>query len=200
VARAALAAGAAMVNDVSGLRDPDMARVCAQAGAALVITHTRAAPKEKAFPAYDDVVVEVVDFLRERIADATRSGVASERIVVDPGVDLAKTPAQSIALVRRLAEVRALGHPVLLAVSRKDFVGALTGRPPRERLGGTLAAVAAGLDAGPAILRVHDVGQVVDYLRVRAALIGPEPVPPDLALPEELRREPQGPSEGARPA
>ncbi len=190
VARAALEAGATMVNDVSGLRDPAMAEVCAPAGASLVITHTRAVPKHKVFPAYADVVADVVAFLRERIAHAAQHGVAPERIVVDPGIDLAKTPAQSVEVLRRLGEVAALGHPVLLAVSRKDFVGAVTGRPPRERLAGTLAAVAAGLDAGAAILRVHDVAEVVDYLRIRAALTGSEPVAEDLRLAENLRREP----------
>ncbi len=191
VAAAALEAGAVMVNDTSGLRDPEMATVCANAEALLVITHTRAAPKEKAFPAYDDVVDEVVSFLTDRMALAEEAGVAPERIVLDPGVDLAKTPAQSVDVLRRLGAVKALGRPVLLAVSRKDFIGALTGRPPRARLAGTLAAVAAGLDAGAALLRVHDVEQVVWYLRVRAALSGTEPVPADLELPESLRREPR---------
>jgi dihydropteroate synthase len=197
VARAALAAGAAMVNDVSGLRDPDMAAACAEAGAALVVTHTRAAPKEKTFPAYRDVMADVLDFLEGRIAAARDAGVARERIVVDPGIDLAKTPAQSVDVLRRLRELRRLGQPILLATSRKDFVGALTGRPPRARLAGTLAAVAAGLEGGAAILRVHDVAHVVDYLKVRAALTGTRPVPDDLHLAEELRREREGRSAGA---
>jgi dihydropteroate synthase len=190
VARAALEAGAIMVNDVSGLRDPAMAGVCAQAGASLVITHTRAAPKVKAFPDYGDVVADVVAFLGERVAAAVAAGVARERILVDPGIDLAKTPAQSIEVLRRLGEVTALGLPVLLAVSRKDFVGAVTGRAPRERLAGTLAAVAVGLDARVAMLRVHDVAEVADYLAVRAALDGSEDVPAELRLADGLRREP----------
>lgn len=188
VARTALDAGAAMVNDVSGLRDPEMASVCANSGAWLVITHTRAAPKDKAFPPYDDVVADVVELLRERVGDAVAAGVAADRIVLDPGIDLAKTPAQSLEILQRLGEIRALGHPVLLAISRKDFIGALTGRPPEDRLAGTLAAVAAGVEAGVAILRVHDVAHVADYLRVRAALTGAEPVPAGLHLPESLRR------------
>jgi len=199
-AAAALEAGAVMVNDVSGLRDPEMAAVCAQRSATLVITHTRAAPKEKAFPPYDDVITDVTSFLSERIARALDAGVDPSRIVVDPGIDLAKTPAQSVEVLVRLGELHALGKPILLAVSRKDFVGALTGRAPRERLGGTLAAVGAGLDAGVAILRVHDVAQVVDYLRVRAALSGEEPVPPGLHLPEALRREASQPPVGVPPS
>jgi dihydropteroate synthase len=186
VARAALAAGATMVNDVSGLRDPALAEACAESGAALVITHTAAPPKEKRFPGYADVGEEVVAFLRERIELARSHGV--ERIVLDPGPDLAKTPAETVAALRALPAVAALGHPVLLAVSRKDFVGAITGRAPRDRLAGTLAAIGAGLDAGASILRVHDVAATADYLAVRAALRGERGVEADVRLDPGLRR------------
>ena len=121
---------------------------------------------------------------------AQARGVAWESLIVDPGPDFAKTPAETIAVLRRLDEVVALGRPVLLAVSRKDFVGALTLRRPKERDAGTLAAIGAGVDAGGSILRVHDVAAVADYLTVRAALRGERPVPADLHLPVELRREP----------
>jgi dihydropteroate synthase len=188
VARAAVEAGAAIVNDVSGLRNPDLAEICAERGAALVITHTRAEPKHKDFPEYDDVTADVLELLRERVDVALEAGVAEDSIVLDPGPDLAKTPAQTIEVLRHLSEVQELGHPVLLAVSRKDFVGALTGRAPDERLAGTLAAVGEGVAAGASILRVHDVGQVADFLRVRGALTGDLPVPEGLELPEELRR------------
>jgi dihydropteroate synthase len=188
VARAAVEAGAAMVNDVSGLRDPELAEICAERGAALVITHTRAEPKHKDFPDYDDVTEDVLALLREQVAVALAAGVAEDSIVVDPGPDLAMTRAQTIEVLRRLREVRDLGHPVLLAVSRKDFLGALTGRAPDERLAGTLAAVGEGVAAGASILRVHDVGQVADFLRVRGALTGDLAVPEGLELPEGLRR------------
>jgi dihydropteroate synthase len=188
VARAALAAGASLVNDVSGLRDPGVAAACASAGAGLVVTHTRSAPKRKAFPAYGDVVADVVGFLRERIAAARAEGVGEDRLVVDPGPDLAKLPADTVTVVRSLPAVAELGRPVLLALSRKDFVGALTGRPPRERLAGTLAAIAAGLDGGGSILRVHDVAAVSDFVAVRAALRGDRDVEPDLRLDPGLRR------------
>jgi dihydropteroate synthase len=188
VARAALDAGAALVNDVSGLRDPGVASACAEAGAGLVITHTRAAPKQKLFPGYADVTDDVLRFLRERTLVARGCGVADERIVLDPGLDYAKTPAETVELLRELRTLHALGRPLLLAVSRKDFVGALTGRRPSERLAGTLAAVAAGVERGAAILRVHDVAEVADFLRVRAALSGAD-VPADLELAERLRRE-----------
>ena len=189
VARAALDAGAAMINDVSGLLEPELADVCAAAGAALVLMHTRARPKEKTFPHYDDPVADVLAFLRERITLAGERGVAPEQIVVDPGPDFAKTPAQTVEVLRNLSALRELGRPILLAVSRKDFVGALTGRAPRERLPGTLAAIGEGVDAGAAILRVHDVAEVRDFLTVRAALRGEANVPEELHLEESLRRQ-----------
>ena len=187
VARAALEAGASMVNDVSGLADEAVAGACAATGAALVITHTRAAPKTKAFPRYDDVVADVCAFLEERMAVARAAGVPEDAIVLDPGIDIAKTPAESIELLRRLPEVVALGRPVLAAVSRKDFIGALTERPPAERDAGTLAAVGAAVAGGATIVRVHDVAGTRDYLRVREALEdGAERA---LELAYELRRE-----------
>lgn len=189
VARASLAAGAVMINDVSGLRDPELADACAESGAALVVMHTRAEPKVKEFPAYDDVVADVLEFVREQVALARERGVEEERIVVDPGPDFAKTPAQTVAVLRALDRLAELGRPILLAVSRKDFIGALTNRAPRDREAGTLAAIGAGVDAGAAILRVHDVAATVDFLTVRAALAGTTDVDPDLRLPHELRRQ-----------
>jgi dihydropteroate synthase len=187
VARAVLAAGAALINDVSGLRDPAIADACAEHGAGLVIMHTRAEPKVKSFPDYDDVRADVRSFLEERMRLAIERGVGEESIVLDPGPDFAKTPPETVEVLRGLAKLGELGRPILLAVSRKDFIGAVTGRSPRSRLGGTLAALGAGLDAGGSIARVHDVPEVVDYLKVRAALRGEGPVPASLA--EELRRE-----------
>jgi dihydropteroate synthase len=187
VAAAALRAGAAMINDVSGLSDEALAGECAAAGAALVITHTRSAPKTKAFPHYDDVVDDVRSFLAERMEAATAAGVEEERIVLDPGMDLAKTPAESIEVLRRLPELAELGRPLLLAVSRKDFVGALTERPPAARDAGTLAAVGAAVRGGARIVRVHDVAGAYDYLRVHDALANG--TDGELALAPELRRE-----------
>jgi dihydropteroate synthase len=190
VARAALAAGAAMINDVSALSDPGVAEACAETGAALVVTHTRLPPKRKGFPGYDDVVADVRSLLSERAGEARRRGVGEDQLVLDPGFDLAKTPAESVELLRRLGELRELGRPLLAAVSRKDFVGALTGRAPAARDAGTLGALGAALDGGAAILRVHDVAGARDYLRVRAALRGEAEVPADLHLDESMRREP----------
>jgi dihydropteroate synthase len=187
VARAALAAGAAMINDVSALSDPEVAEACAGSGAALVVTHTRVPPKQKAFPEYADVMDDVIALLLERIDEARARGMEEDRLVLDPGLDLAKTPAQSVELLRRLPELTALGYPVLVAASRKDFVGALTGRPPAERDAGTLAALEAAVEGGASILRVHDVAGARDYLAVRDALQGRRQAP---HLEESLRREP----------
>ena len=190
VAAAAIAAGACMVNDVSGLRDPGLADVCAATGAALVIMHTRAEPKRKlADPQYEDVAADVRAFLSERMALAQAHGVAPEQIVLDPGPDFAKTPAQTVESLRALDGVLALGRPVLMAISRKDFIGVVTGRAPRERLGGTLAALAFGADAGAHIFRVHDVAEAADFLAVRAVLRGEREVPADARLDDALRWE-----------
>jgi dihydropteroate synthase len=118
-----------------------------------------------------------------------RGGVAFEQLMVDPGPDFAKTPAQTVDVLRALAGLHALERPVLLAVSRKDFVGAITRRAPRQRLPGTLAAIAFGVDAGAHMLRVHDVAETVEFLAVRAALAGEAEVDPNLRIPDELRWE-----------
>jgi dihydropteroate synthase len=189
VARAAIAAGAVIVNDVSGLRDPALAEVCAQTGAALVVMHTLAAPRERMQDPdlYAEITSDVLAFLAERIAVARAAGVAPEQLIVDPGPDFAKTPAQTVRLLARVERLHELGRPLLMAISRKDFIGALTGRPPRERLAGTLAALAHCADAGGHIFRVHDVAAAADFLAVRAALSGAIEPSRDLALAEELR-------------
>jgi dihydropteroate synthase len=191
VAEAAIAAGASIVNDVSGLRDPALAEVCAATGAALVVMHTRAAPRERLQDPelYDDITAEVLVFLRERIALAEAAGVASEQLIVDPGPDFAKTPAQTVRLLAEAERLHELSLPLLMAISRKDFIGALTGRAPRERLAGTLAALAHGVDAGAHIFRVHDVTAAADFLAVRTALAGASTPGRDLALAEELRHD-----------
>ena len=175
VARAALEAGAAMINDVSGLADIALAELCAEHDAALVVMHTRAAPKEVNFPAYDDVVGDVVEFLRDAVARARAAGV--REVVVDPGPDFAKSPADTVDVLRAFEQVIALGEPVLAAVSRKYFLGAITGRPPDRRMGATVAAALWAADAGAAILRVHDVAEVADALAVRDVLRGSAEVP-----------------------
>lgn len=178
VARAVLDAGAHMLNDVSGLREPVFADLCAQTGAALVLMHTRAAPKEVHFADYGGAVAaDVASLLRELVATARARGVADEQLVLDPGPDFAKTPAETVACLHDLDTLHATGLPVLLAVSNKYFVGAITGRAPGERLAGTLAAVGWSADRGAAMLRVHDVAAARDLLDVKLVLDGHEPVP-----------------------
>jgi dihydropteroate synthase len=193
VVAAVLDAGAAIVNDISGLLYPEVAGLVAAAGAGLVIMHTRALPKHKILEdgLYDGrggVTGDVVDFLAERLAAAAAAGVAPEATIVDPGPDFAKTPHQTVAVLRDLDRVRALGRPVLLALSRKDFIGAVTGRRPRDRLAGTLAAVGRLARPGD-ILRVHDVAAVADYLAVAAVLDGRADLPAAARLAAGLRRE-----------
>jgi dihydropteroate synthase len=188
VAAAALDAGAAMVNDTSGLRDIAVAELCARTGAGLVVMHTRAAPKQERFPEYrGDVAGDVAGFLAERCAAARAVGVADEQLVLDPGPDFAKTPAETVDALRAIDRLHALGLPVLLAISRKYFVGAITGRPPTGRLAGTLAAVGWAADHGAAIVRVHDVAEAEDFLRVRRVLDGTEELPAFDAGDDDLK-------------
>jgi dihydropteroate synthase len=192
VASAALDAGADVINDVSGLLDPSLASIAAHYGAGFVVMHTRWRPKtrEDARELYRErgVVADVVGFLRQRVAALTAAGVAAEQIVVDPGPDFAKTAAQTVDLLRALDEIVAFGRPVLLALSRKDFVGVITQRPPKERLAGTLAAIAYCIARAPAsILRVHDVSEVREFLAVLDVLEARAEVHPAAGLDRALR-------------
>jgi dihydropteroate synthase len=173
VADAAMAAGAAVINDSSGLYDARMAAVAARTGATLVLTHSLHPPRsEPPRPEYDDVVASVLTFLHERIAIAEAAGVAPEKIVVDPGHDLNKNTFHTIELTRRLAEVAALGYPVLAAVSNKDFIGETLDRAKGDRLAGSLAAAVVCVLNGARILRMHDVRAAVDAARMTEALLG----------------------------
>jgi dihydropteroate synthase len=169
---ASLQAGAQLINDTSGLIDPAVADMAAASGAGLVLMHTRAAPKQEHFPSYADPVRDVLEFLRERVAIALEHGVSAEQIVIDPGLDYAKAPQESIDVLRRLGELGEFERPILLAVSRKYFIGMLADALPQERLAGTIAALEFGVSAGAQIVRVHDVAEVSQYLRTRAALRG----------------------------
>jgi len=188
VAQAAVDAGAAVVNDVSGLADPQLADIAARSGAGLVVMHTRAEPKREHFADYRGAVVEDVQaLLRERIELAASRGVAFEQLIVDPGPDFAKTPHETVEVLRALPSLHELGRPILLAVSRKYFLGAITGRPPAERLAGTLAAMLHGVAAGAAIVRVHDVAAAVDALAVWRVLEGDDELPDFDAGDESLK-------------
>jgi dihydropteroate synthase len=179
VVRAALRAGASIVNDISGLANPALAEQCAEHGARLVLVHNRGVPKTALLDPnlYDDVVEEVFSFMESRIAIAEAAGVPRTHLIVDPGPDLSKTPAQTVTVLRNIARLRELGCPLLLAVSRKDFIGAITGRPPTERLAGTLAAIEQGVLAGASMVRVHDVAAVKAFLTQMLALRADSPLP-----------------------
>lgn len=191
-AAAALEAGASFVNDISGMGEPRMIELCAEAGAGVVLMHTQTPPKT---PLWDDglypagVIDHLVEFFEERLAALAAAGIGREFVVLDPGPDFAKTPRQTVSALRDLDRLAAFGCPLMLAVSRKDFIGALTGRKPRDRGPGTFAALAAGLRRGARLLRVHDVAATVDFLRVWEALEGDAEVPVELRIEDGIRRE-----------
>ncbi len=174
VARAALAAGASYVNDVTALRaDPALAAVVAEAGCDCCLMHMQGSPRTmQEHPHYDDVVGEVVAFLEERVAFALAAGIAAERIQVDPGIGFGKTLEHNLELLRRLNEIAALGHPVVVGVSRKSFLGRITGREvASERVAATVAANVLAYERGASVFRVHDVAPTVDGLRVASATL-----------------------------
>jgi dihydropteroate synthase len=176
VARRALAAGADVVNDPSGLHDPLVAEAAAEAGAGLVVMHTGGPPRTRPHrPAYADVVAEVRAFLLDRANLARRHGVAAERLIVDPGHDFHKNTFHSLELTRRLGELTDLGYPVLVAFSNKDFVGETLDVSLDQRLEGSLAAAAFAVAAGAAIIRVHEVEASVRVVRMTEAILGRRP-------------------------
>jgi dihydropteroate synthase len=171
VARAALEAGADLVNDVTALSDPDLARAVADAGAPVVLMHMRGTPADmQARAEYRDVVAEVSRELGAALDRAEAAGIARERTLLDPGIGFAKTAEQSIELLARVGELRSLGRPLLVGPSRKSFIGKITGAPVGDRLPGTLAAVAACVLAGVELLRVHDVAACRQSADLAAAL------------------------------
>jgi dihydropteroate synthase len=171
VARAALAAGCDLVNDVTGLRDPALAAAVAAAGVPVVVMHLRGTPADMAGRAsYADLLSEVAEELRQGLARAAAAGIPEDRVILDPGLGFAKTPAQTVALLARVGELRALGRPLLVGPSRKRFIGEVTGAPVEARLPGTLAAVTACVLAGVELIRVHDVAEARQACQVAAAL------------------------------
>jgi dihydropteroate synthase len=173
VARAVIKAGAGVINDTSGLRDPGMADAVAGTGAMLVITHSLAPPRTYyPAPAYADIVGEVGDFLRQRVLLALNRGVRPEQIIIDPGHDLNKNTYHSLELTRRLGEIAAIGYPMLAAISNKDFIGETLDVAQGDRLAGTIAAVVFCVLQGARIVRVHDVKAAVDAVRMTEAMLG----------------------------
>jgi dihydropteroate synthase len=182
VARIALECGASLVNDVSALRaDPAMARVIADAGADCCLMHMRGEPRTMQSEArYDDVVADVKEFLAERLRFAESSGIARERILLDPGIGFAKDESHNLELLRRLHELTELGAPIVIGTSRKTFIGRILARSegaaepvdPSRRLAGTIATNVLALERGASVFRVHDVAPVREALAVAAATLG----------------------------
>jgi dihydropteroate synthase len=174
VARAALDAGAAIVNDVAAFRvAPELAGLVAERGADCVLMHMRGEPRTmQDDPRYDDVVSDVRAFLEERLAFAVGEGVPEERVWLDPGIGFGKSVEHNLELLRRLEEIVAIGRPVVIGTSRKSFLGKLAGgRPEGERLPGTIATNVLAFERGASVFRVHDVAPVVDALTVAAATV-----------------------------
>jgi dihydropteroate synthase len=166
VAAWALDAGAAIANDVWGLqRDPDMGRVVAERGVPVIIMHNR----EAADPAID-IMADIVAFFSRSLAIADRAGIARDKIVLDPGIGFGKTAEQSIVALSRLAELKTLGFPILVGASRKRFIDSVSPAPPDRRIGGSIASHLIAVASGAAIVRVHDVAETVQALKVAAAI------------------------------
>ncbi len=174
VAAAALDAGAAIVNDVTALRgDPEMAALCADRGAGVVLMHMAGEPRTmQANPEYGDVVAEVRDFLAARLDAAVAAGIDESMIWLDPGIGFGKTDRHNFELLRGLGDLAALGRPLVVGTSRKSFIGRTDGSPADERLGGTVATSILAAAAGADVLRVHDVREMDQALRVASAVLG----------------------------
>ncbi len=173
VARAALDAGAVIINDISGLRfDTEMARVVSEAGAAVVVMHMQGTPRTmQHHPHYTDLLSEVCRFLQESTLLALAAGIPRERVILDPGFGFGKTVAHNMELLRRLRELTSYGQPILLATSRKSSIGQILGGvPPSERLEGTAATVAIGIANGADIIRVHDVHEMARVAKMTDAI------------------------------
>ncbi len=173
VMRAAIASGASMINDVAALRAPGAIDAAADSDAAICLMHMQGEPRTmQKEPRYTDVLAEVRDFLRGRVARCVEAGIAVSRLVIDPGFGFGKTLEHNLELLRRLPELAADGYPVLAGLSRKSMIAGLTGRADGDRLGGSLALATFAILSGARIVRAHDVAPTVDALRVVAAIGG----------------------------
>jgi dihydropteroate synthase len=179
VARRILEAGASLVNDVSAFRaDPAMVGLVAEAGTRCCLMHMKGEPRTmQDDPRYDDVVSEVREFLEQRLAFAVDQGIPEDHVWLDPGIGFGKTLEHNLELLRRLDEIAAIGRPVVIGVSRKSFLGRLTGREASQRVPATIAANVVALERGASIFRVHDVAEVCDALKVAGATVAPWSAP-----------------------
>jgi dihydropteroate synthase len=174
VAEAALDGGASIVNDVTALRgDPRMAALCAERGVGVVLMHMPGNPRTMQDDSrYDDVVDDVKAFLAARMECAIGEGVAEERIWLDPGIGFGKTLEHNLELLRRLGELRELGRPLVIGTSRKSFIGRVDGSDVEDRIGGTIASSVLAAVEGADVLRVHDVAEMAQAMRVAEAILG----------------------------
>jgi len=164
--------GAAIVNDVSGLRNPRMREVVAEHDAAVVIMHMRGDPRTmQVKPRYRDVVGDIMTYLEARIDEAEEAGINPRKIMVDPGIGFGKTIDHNLEILRRLREFKMLGKPIVIGVSRKSFIGKISGLPAMDRLPGSIAAAVLAVREGANIVRVHDVAETVKALRVARAIM-----------------------------
>lgn len=172
VAREALQAGAAMINDVSALRfDPDMISVAAAAGVPVILMHMKGRPRDmQDHPEYRQVVTEIIQFLREAVDRAVKGGIRRDMIIVDPGIGFGKNLDHNLEIIRELGQFRVLKRPILLGTSNKSFLGRILDNEPHERETGTIASVAAGVMNGAHIVRVHNVGKAVETVKVIDAI------------------------------
>ncbi|MDP1855459.1 MAG: dihydropteroate synthase [Candidatus Nitrotoga sp.] len=172
VMRSALAAGASMINDINALQQPDALAVVAASDAAVCLMHKQGPPQIMQQPHYQDVVAEVLQFLRSRILSAQKAGIVRERIMVDPGFGFDKTLANNLALLRHLDEFSVLGVPLLAGISRKSMLGIITGQDVEHRVHASVAAALLAVMRGACMVRVHDVRATVDALKVLNAVKG----------------------------
>jgi dihydropteroate synthase len=172
VMREAVAAGASMINDIRALREDGALEAAVELQCAVCLMHMQGQPRTmQVEPHYDDVVAEVADFLRGRVADCREAGLAADRIVIDPGFGFGKTPAHNFELLGNLRQLSAIGVPLLIGVSRKTSLGVITGRDVGSRLAASIAAAVLAVYQGAQIVRAHDVAETVDALRVTRAVI-----------------------------
>ena len=192
----ALAAGAHLINDCSGLSDDRLAGVVARYDAGLVVMHLKGKlnVRDAAYP-YDDALAEICGFLRERTDIALAAGVARDSLIVDPGLEFGKEPETDLEILERFGDLRSLGYPILFAASRKSFIGRIFDRPAKELLVPSLATAAVGIAAGAGLVRVHDVAETAQLARMLGAIrrdgrrtLAIAPAMPRAETPEPARR------------
>ncbi len=173
VAKIAIDNGACMVNDISAMSDPNMADVVAKSGVPIVLMHKKGNPKDMQIsPHYESLIEEIIQYLHNKIDVAERSGIASDKIIIDPGIGFGKTVAHNLEILRRLSEFKSLGKPILIGTSRKSFIGkTLNIDDPKDRIYGTSATVAIAIANGADIIRVHDVKQMKMVAQMTDAIV-----------------------------